>query len=108
MAGERLAAVELSWQGLAGDRRWAFVRPRRLQSGFPWLTIREQPQLHHHRPTLVQPDLPDRSAVRVQDPEGQVYAVDDPALAAQLGEDVWAVKYDRGTFDASPVRAWLR
>ena len=103
MAGERLAAAELSWQGVAGDRRWAFVRSDRLHSGFPWLTIRQQPQLHRYRPTLVEPDRPDRSAIRVQDPEGQVYAVEDPALAARLGERVWAVKHDRGTFDASPI-----
>jgi uncharacterized protein len=108
MAGERLAAAELSWQGVAGDRRWAFVRPGRLHSGFPWLTVRQQPQLHHYRPTLVEPDRPDRSAVRVQDPKGRVYAVDDPALAAQLGEGVWAVKHDRGTFDASPVSLLTR
>ena len=108
MAGERLTAAEVSWQGLAGDRRWAFVRPDRLPSGFPWLTIRHQPRLHHYRPVLVEPDRPDRSVVRVQDPEGQVYAVDDPALAAQLGEGVWAVKHDRGTFDASPLSLLTR
>ena len=103
MAGERLATAEVSWQGLAGDRRWAFVRPGRSHTGFPWLTIRQQPKLHHYRPALVEPDRPDRSAVRVQDPDGHAYAVDDPALADQLGEGVWAVKHDRGTFDASPV-----
>jgi uncharacterized protein len=108
MAGERLAAAEVSWQGLSGDRRWAFVRPGRTHTGFPWLTIRQQPQLNHYRPTLVEPDRPDRSAVRVQDPEGHAYAVDDPALAAQLGEGVWAVKHDRGTFDASPVSLLTR
>ena len=108
MAGERLDVAELSWQGIAGDRRWAFVRPGRLHTGFPWLTIRRQPSLHHYRPTLVEPDRPDRSAVRVQDPEGHVYAVDDPALAAQLGEGVWALKHDRGTFDASPVSMLTR
>jgi uncharacterized protein len=35
MAGEWLAAADLSWQGLAGDRRWAFVRPGRSHTGFP-------------------------------------------------------------------------
>ena len=103
MAGERLAAAELSWPGLSGDRRWAFVRPDRAHTGFPWLTIRQQPALHHYRPTVVDPDRPDRSAVRVTDPEGQVYAVDDPALAARFGAGVYAIKHDRGTFDASPV-----
>ena len=103
MAGERLTAAELSWQGLSGDRRWAFVRPGRGHTGFPWLTIRQQSRLHHYRPTLVDPDRPDRSVVWVTDPEGQVYAVDDPALAARFGVGVFAIKHDRGTFDASPV-----
>jgi uncharacterized protein YcbX len=103
MAGERLAAAELSWQGLSGDRRWAFVRPGRAHTGFPWLTIRQEPRLHHYRPSLVDADRPDRSAVRVADPEGQVYAVDDPVLAARFGAGVYAIKHDRGTFDASPV-----
>jgi len=26
MAGEAVASTEISWAGLAGDRRWAFVR----------------------------------------------------------------------------------
>ena len=26
MAAERLENVEVSWHGLAGDRRWAFIR----------------------------------------------------------------------------------
>ncbi|HZA04062.1 MAG TPA: MOSC N-terminal beta barrel domain-containing protein [Propionibacteriaceae bacterium] len=108
MAGERLTVAEVSWQGVAGDRRWAFVRPGRLHSGFPWLTIRQQPRLNHYRPTLVEPDRPDRSAVQVQDPEGRVYAVDDPALAGQFGDGVWAIKHDRGTFDASPVSLLTR
>ena len=108
MAGERLSAAEVSWQGVAGDRRWAFVRPGRSHTGFPWLTIRQQPRLHQYRPTLVQPDRPDRSAVQVQDPDGKGFAVDDPALAATLGAGVWAVKHHRGTFDASPVSLLTR
>src|SRR5829696_1193192 len=73
MAGERVAVADLSWQGLSGDRRWAFVRPGRAHTGFPWLTIRQQPMLHHYRPTVLDPDRPDRSAVRVTDPEERVY-----------------------------------
>jgi hypothetical protein len=40
MAGEQLDEAELGWHGLAGDRRWAFVRGDTPRSGFPWLTIR--------------------------------------------------------------------
>ncbi len=35
MAGERLDEAELSWHGVAGDRRWAFVRPGLERSGSP-------------------------------------------------------------------------
>src|SRR5258708_15236277 len=34
--GEALASTDISWAGLAGDRRWAFVRPDSQGSGFPW------------------------------------------------------------------------
>ncbi|MFN2464119.1 MAG: MOSC N-terminal beta barrel domain-containing protein, partial [Candidatus Dormibacteria bacterium] len=40
MAGEALAVADVSWHGLAGDRRWAFIREGQERSGFPWLTIR--------------------------------------------------------------------
>jgi uncharacterized protein len=52
MAGEPLEAVDVSWHGLTGDRRWAFVQPDMPRSGFPWLTIRELPVLAHYRPTF--------------------------------------------------------
>src|SRR5215469_10097858 len=35
MAAEELEAVEVSWHGLAGDRRWAFIRDGQARSGFP-------------------------------------------------------------------------
>jgi uncharacterized protein len=50
MAAEPLDGVEVSWAGLAGDRRWAFIRAGQVRSGFPWLTIRERPELAHYRP----------------------------------------------------------
>ena len=50
MAAEALDEVLVSWHGLAGDRRWAFVRPGIPRSGFPWLTIRELPEMSHYRP----------------------------------------------------------
>ena len=39
MAGEELDGVEVSWHGLAGDRRWAFIRDGQVRGGFPWLTL---------------------------------------------------------------------
>lgn len=103
MAGESLRSGTLAWHGLAGDRRWAFVRPHRERSGFPWLTIRECPQMSHYRPALTDPARPDGSSVTVTTANGQHLDVLDPRLAAELGEGVRVMKQDRGVFDAMPI-----
>jgi hypothetical protein len=103
MAGERLPAAEVSWHGLAGDRRWAFVRGDTPRSGFPWLTIREQPLMLHYRPTLLDRSRPDHSDLHVRTPAGAELDVIDPALAAELAPDARALKLDRGVFDTSPI-----
>ena len=103
MAGERLDEVEVSWNGLAGDRRWAFIRGHRLRSGFPWLTIRDLPELAHYRPRSAEPDRPDASVMLVRAPSGDELDVASPALAAGLGRGVRIIKMNRGAFDAMPL-----
>jgi uncharacterized protein len=103
MAGEELEAVEVSWHGLAGDRRWAFIRGGQVRSGFPWLTIREQPELAHYRPRFAKPDRPNASLTLVRTPSGDELDVADPALAAELGPGVRVIKQDRGVFDTLPL-----
>lgn len=103
MAAEALAECEVSWHGLAGDRRWAFVRDGVPQSGFPWLTLRERGDLRHYHPVLVDPTRPDKSPTEVRTPSGTVYDVADPALAAELGHGVRVIKHDRGVFDTFPL-----
>ena len=103
MAGEELDAVEVSWHGLAGDRRWAFIRAGQVRSGFPWLTIRERPELAHYRPRFAEPDRPNASLTRVRTPGGTELDVTDPALAAELGPGVRVIKQDRGVFDTMPL-----
>src|SRR4051812_3763302 len=61
MAAQELTEVDVSWHGLAGDRRWAFIREGVVQSGFPWLTLREHGAMAHYRPELVDPAQPDKS-----------------------------------------------
>ena len=101
MAAEPRDDAELSWHGLAGDRRWAFVRQGQNQNGFPWLTQREQPSLALYRPTLTDLSRPNASPVNVQTPSGTVLDVADPALGEELGAAV--MKCDRGLFDAMPL-----
>jgi len=103
MGEEPLREVDVGWQGLAGDRRWAFVRPGRVESGFPWLTIRERPDLSRYRPSYVEPGRPDGSAIVVTTPAGEHSSVVDPALAAELGDGVRVMKQDRGVFDTMPL-----
>ena len=103
MAAEALDGVEVSWHGLAGDRRWAFIRAGQVRSGFPWLTIREQPELAHYRPRFAEPDRPNASATLVRTPGGGELDVADPALAAELGPGVQVIKQDRGVFDTMPL-----
>jgi uncharacterized protein YcbX len=103
MAPEALERVEVGWHGIAGDRRWAFVRADQERNGFPWLTIRELPELARYQPWLVDPARADATAVRVRTPAGAEFGVADPALAAELGAGVRVMKLDRGAFDTLPL-----
>jgi uncharacterized protein len=103
MAAEELDSAEVSWHGLAGDRRWAFIRDGQVHSGFPWLTIRERPEMARYRPWFAQPGRPDASLTLVRTPSGGEFDVADPALAAELGPGVRVIKQDRGVFDTMPL-----
>jgi MOSC domain-containing protein len=103
MAAERLDEIEVSWHGLAGDRRWAFVRGGQARSGFPWLTIRELPDMARYRARFAEPDRPDASLTLVRTPSGGELDAADPALAAELGPGVRVIKQDRGVFDTMPL-----
>jgi MOSC domain-containing protein len=103
MAPEELDGAEVSWHGLAGDRRWAFIRDGQVRSGFPWLTIRERPELARYRPRFTDPERPNGSPALVRTPCGDELDVADPALAAELGPGVRVIKQDRGIFDTMPL-----
>ena len=103
MGAEVLAEAEVSWSGLAGDRRWAFIRDGMARSGFPWLTIRERPEMGRFRPSFVDPDRPDTSPTMVFTPSGEAFDVVDPALAAELAAGARVIKQNRGVFDTAPL-----
>ena len=107
MQAEALEAVDVGWHGLAGDRRWAFFREGMVRSGFPWLTIRERPDMGCYQPWFVEPDRPDMSPTMVRTPSGHDLDVVDARLAAELGQGmphaVRVVKQDRGIFDTMPL-----
>lgn len=104
MGAEALSAVDVSWHGLAGDRRWAFIRNDTPRSGFPWFTLREREDMSRYRPAFAEPDRPDQSATLVTSPSGLVRDVIDPALGAELSSGgLRAVKQNRGVFDTFPL-----
>ena len=104
MGGEALTEVDVSWHGLVGDRRWAFIRDGVALSGFPWLTLRERGDMSHYCPSFVEPARPDKSPVVVRTPAGVVFGVEDSALAADLyPSGVRLIKQDRGVFDTFPL-----
>jgi uncharacterized protein YcbX len=103
MGAEELAEAEVSWHGLAGDRRWAFIRDGVVRSGFPWLTLRERGDLRHYRPSFLEPSRPNESPTVVRAPSGATFDVTDPELAADLGAGVRVLKQDRGIFDTFPL-----
>jgi uncharacterized protein len=103
MGPDAVPGADVSWHGVTGDRRWAFIKEGSEASGFPWLTIRDCADMVRYRPRFGRPEQPDASPVVVTTPSGAERDVTDPALAAELGEGVRAVKLDRGTFDTLPL-----
>ncbi len=99
MAAESLHSSVVSWHGLAGDRRWAFIRPDMERSGFPWLTIREKPDLWRYEPHFLDPNDVERSKTMIRTPDGADLEVADPELARRLGEGVRVIKQNGGVFD---------
>jgi uncharacterized protein YcbX len=103
LAGEALESAGVGWHGFAGDRRWAFVRPGMERSGFPWLTLREAPQLWRYVPYFVDAENVETSQTMVKTPEDSVLDVADPALAARFGAGVGVMRQSNGIFDTMPL-----
>lgn len=104
MGPENLESADVSWAGIAGDRRWAFVRDEAVRSGFPWLTIRERADMNHYQPTYADPARPEKSATEIRTPTGTVFDITDPALAEELyPAGTRVIRQDRGIFDTFPL-----
>ena len=103
MGSESLEAIDSGWNGFAGDRRWAFVRGGLERSGFPWLTIRERPEMCRYQPYFADASDPEKSVTMVRTPSGGELDVVDPLLAEELGHDARVIKQSRGIFDTMPL-----
>lgn len=105
MAGEPLAAVDLGWHGLTGDRRLAFRRVDD-RSGFPWLTASKLPELIRFVPQRLEAAR-DELPSHVRTPEGRDRALFGPELAEEVarrhGAAVEMTHLNRGIFDEASV-----
>jgi uncharacterized protein YcbX len=106
MRGQAVDVAPVYWHGLAGDRRYAFVRAGNT-TRFPWLTGREVPQLLRYSPYLGEDGDPGSVAVRVHTPDGDDFAVEDAALREELaalhGAEVQLLHSSRGIPDSAAV-----
>lgn len=106
MAGEDRDAAGLDWQGMEGDRQYAFVK-RCDRTRFPWLTGRDLSDLVRYRPRYADPERPRAAPVTVSGPDGACRAIDDPALLDALerasGRPLALMQLGTGAYDAMPV-----
>ncbi len=106
MRGERLAATELGWHGLDGDRRLAFRRIDDL-SGFPWLTATKLPELLLFAPRRRDDGAPGELPTHVRTPGGEELPVFGEDLAAEVGRrygaPVQMMQSRHGIFDDASI-----
>jgi uncharacterized protein YcbX len=106
MRGEALETARVWWQGVEGDRRFAFVCSDD-RSSFPWLTGRDVPALIRYVPSFIEPTSPVESPVRVHTPEGRDVALESEELRAELmaqhGGPIHLIQLGRGTFDSAAL-----
>jgi uncharacterized protein len=105
MQGEALPSADLTLQGFAEDRRYAFVQAN-SRSAFPWLTARELPELLYYRTTVEKAGTPD-VAVKVATAHGENWPIESDdlrkALEARSGRPLFLLREHRGLYDAAPV-----
>ncbi len=110
MRGEALTEAQIRFQGIRGDRRFAFIQGRD-RSRFPWLTAREVPRMLLYQAALVDPADPDNCPGLVTTPEGRQLDVFSDALVDELrsqlpprlrDQPIYAVHL-KSAHDAEPV-----
>ncbi|HEV8434762.1 MAG TPA: MOSC domain-containing protein [Thermoanaerobaculia bacterium] len=100
MAGIPTESAVVGWQGLEGDRRFAFRRVGD-ESAFPFLTAGRLPRLIRYCP------LGFDESSQVRTPEGSELGLRSAELQAEIGErfgsGVELMKYKHGIFDEAPM-----
>jgi uncharacterized protein YcbX len=108
MAGEELIQTAVGFQGVPGDRRYAFVQAE-TRSPFPWLTAREVAEMLCYRPGFEDQYTGTGSepSPLVTTPDGRRLRVDDGALKAdleqKLGKPLFLMRDYRGNYDVAAI-----
>ena len=131
MRGHEVDAAYLGFAGFYGDRLYA-IGSDEAHKGFPYLTGREQRKMVLFNPRFRHPDLAamppnladadsiepgmtpvypeaDALAVEIETPSGKTLAIDDPALADELNQNIGrehqlsVLRSDRAYTDCRPV-----
>ncbi len=125
MRGEEVTEAFIGFGGVHGDRLYAFRAPS-SPPGFPYMTGRENHRMLLHRPRFrdptraalppnlaaaraldpilaAAPTLAADQAIDVETPDGRVLAIDDPALARELGSDLTLLRCDKAITDCRPI-----
>ncbi len=106
MRGESLETVRLGWQGLEGDRRFAFLRMHD-RSAFPWLTAGKLPELLLFTPRRSDPAALNDAPTHVSTPDGRTLPIFSEELAAEIGRrhgsPVEMTQFKNGIFDDATV-----
>ena len=107
MRGEALDEADVAWQGIAGDRGYAFVQSDD-RSTFPYLTARELPDLLRYTPRLANTSKPYTSPLLVTTPDGEEYPIGSEELRASIAHRYPGPFYllrlgARATYDAAPL-----
>ena len=106
MAGVPTENAYLGFDGLHGDRRFAF---RRLEdkSGFPWLTASKLPELILYKPVGLDESTGEPLPTHVMSPTGETLELASEALAEELsarfGKPLEIMNLKHGIFDDAAV-----
>ena len=129
MRGEEMEEMFAGYAGVYGDRLFAFDSSANGR-GFPYFTGRDQRQMLRYRPRFRYPDkaarpinlaeaeqrtaaplsaTPAELMLDVETPDGEIFAIDDPALIEKLRAGIDAkhqltlLRSDRSLTDSSPL-----
>jgi uncharacterized protein YcbX len=106
MAGTATESAFLGWDGLNGDRRFAF---RRLgdDSGFPWLTASRHPELLLYKPFGLDESSGEPLPTHVRTPAGRQVELRSSELQGEIAErcglSLELMRLKHGIFDDASV-----